>query len=215
MKYLFLACLALVALLLAGCESVRVVLRPAQTNDIAIRVTNSVPELASVERVSTSLNPIAGGPEIRTTNVTVVTNFVQAIEEKVIRVVIPEVAYTNVTLSPIVSMGVQTAGAVAPVPWAGTAATAVIGVLGSVFGLVSERRRRAALGEKETWKDTASVLVDNVETIRKAALTIPGYTPQIDKQVIRGIQLAQSAAGIEVKDRIHRLVEDQTTPTVP
>ncbi len=57
------------------------------------------------------------------------------------------------------------------------------------------------------------MLVENVDSARKAALQLPGYTAAVDLQVVRSLEAAQRAAG--VKDLIHDLVEERTDDTVP
>ena len=154
--------LALVAALATGCQTARVVLRPAQTNDVALRVTNSVPEVTQSEVIRTELNPVPGGPELTFTNFVTKTNLVLRVETNIVRVIVPEVAYTNVSLSPVVTTGVQVAGELAPVPWAAGAA-GLIGTLSTgILAWVNNSRRKKALGEAQTWEETAGVLVDNV-----------------------------------------------------
>ena len=205
--------LAVVGLALCGCETSRVILRPAQTNDIAVVTREAVPVIATNEVIRTELNLIPGGPEIRTTQLVTVTNTVFELRTNIVRVITPEVAYTNVVLNPLVTGGVQLAGDLAPVPWAG-AASGIFGIVsGGVLAWINNRRRKAALGEAESWQETAGVLVDNVEAVRKAALALPGYTREMDKKVIRGIETAQRLAG--VKARVHGLVEERTEDTMP
>jgi hypothetical protein len=206
--------LAVVALLFGcGCGTSRVVLRPAVTNDVPVTTREAVPVITTNEVVSSVLNPIPGLPEIRTTKLVTITNTMYEIRTNIIRVITPEVAYTNLALNPLVSGGVQLAGQLAPVPWAG-AASGIFGIVsGGVLAWINNRRRKAALGEAESWQDTAGILVENVEAVRKAALALPSYTREMDLKVIRGIESAQRLAG--VKDRIHGLVEQRTDDTVP
>jgi hypothetical protein len=213
MKPLNIIVAVLFSIFVVGCETARVILRPAQTNDVALRVTNSVPQLTQTEVVRTELNPVPGGPELRITNTVTLTNLVLRVETNVIRVIIPEVAYTNVSLSPVLTTGVQVAGELAPVPWAG-AASGIFGVLsGGIIAWINNSRRKKALDEAYTWEETAGVLVDNVEAVRKEALKLPGYTKELDAKVVRGLEVAQRVAG--VKDRVHTLVEERTDDTVP
>jgi hypothetical protein len=197
--------LALGSLLFAGCQSTPVQLRPAQTNVVEVVRTNVV----QIVQTNTVVETVNARP---VTNTVVVTNLVTALATNVVTLVSPPVYYTNVSLSPLVAEVTTTAGGLAPVPWGGAAASVGLGLLGSVFGLVNERRRRKALGEAMTWQETAGVLVDNVESVRKAALQLPGYTPAVDLQVVRSLEAAQRAAG--VKDLIHGLVEERTDDTV-
>ncbi len=208
------AALALVVLL-TGCAHDRVVVRAATTNDVPIISTNAVPQVAQLPVVRTELNPIPGGPDIRTTNVVTVTNFVPVLQTNVLRIITPEVAYTNVSLNPAVNGAVQVAGAVAPVPWAGAAAGIFGTVASGILALVNNNRRKAALAqagqaqnEASSWQETAGVLVENIEQVRKMALQIPGYTKETDAKVIRALELAQAVAG--VKPLVAQLVEART-----
>ena len=57
-------------------------------------------------------------------------------------------------------------------------------------------------------QDVAQTLVQNFEQLRQVALTVPGYTRQIDDKVMTAIQVAQQIAG--VKDQINALVDEHT-----
>lgn len=199
--------LALGSLLFTGCQSTPVQLRPAQTNVVEVIRTNFVTV------VSEARSPERGAGNQWITNTVFVTNVVASLATNVVTLVSPPVFYTNVSLSPVTAALTQTAGGLAPVPWGGAAASVGLGLLGSVFALVNERRRRKALGEALTWEQAAGVLVENVESVRKAALQLPGYTPAVDLQVVRNLEAAQRAAG--VKDLIHDLVEERTDDTIP
>jgi len=199
-----------------GCASRKVVLRAAQTNTVPVLVTNTAPRVLQREIVSTRLNPVPGQPDIVTTNWVLETNLVERVETRTQEVVTPEVAYQEVALNPAVNTAVQVAGAVAPVPWAG-AATGIFGaVAGSVIGWINNRRRKAALGEAQSWEDTATVLVKGVELVRTQAKALPGYTDKIDRQVVKVLEATQEAAG--VKARVEGLVwkhTDSTADTPP
>lgn len=211
-------CLAVFAALAAvclfsGCAHERVVLRAAQTNDVPIVTTNLAPEVVQREIVSTRLNPVPGGPDILTTNLVAETNLVERLETNLIRVITPEVAYTNVSLNPAVGAAVEVGGAMAPVPWAGTAAGIFGTITAGIFGWINNRRRKEALGEAQSWADTSRVLVENVEAVRRQAMSLPGYTEEIDRKVVRGLEAAQRAAGAAVKTRVEGLVENFTENT--
>lgn len=215
MKNLFAPIFAALGILIAGCASERVVVRRASTNDVPILVTNAVPQVTQSEVVRTELNPVPGLPEIRTTNLVTLTNLVSRIETNFVRVIVPEIAYTNVSLAPAVNTGVQVAGAVAPVPWAGAAAGIFGTVASGIFALINNRRRKEALAaagvaqsDADSWQETAGVLVENIEAVRKEALKIPGYTKETDARVVRILELAQAAAG--VKPNVTALVESRT-----
>lgn len=196
--------LGVLGLLFAGCAtSAPTVLRPAQTNRVRLLVTNSVPTTTFMTNTLA-----AGGSEVVS-----VTNLVTRVVTNVVEVVTPAVTYQEVKLPPLLTGAVQAAGAVAPVPWAGGAASLLVGLGGIVVGWVNKRRRDKALGEAVDWKDTAATLVGNVETLRLAALKLPAYTPQMDANVMRAIKTAQSLAG--VKGKVHELVEQHTQDTLP
>ena len=206
-------CIAALAIgLLAGCESTRVVLRPAQTNDVPIATEKISPELVTVAHVSTQLNPVPGGPEITLTNWVTSTNLVTRMETNILRVITPEVAYTNVSLNPAVVAGVSIGGELAPAPWASGATGLALGLAGIVFGWINQRRKNAALGERDTFSKTAETLVENFETLRVEALKLPAYTPALDLKVMRAVEAAQRLAG--VKAVVGQIVEDVTRDTI-
>ena len=204
-----LACLPL--LFLCGCQSTPVQVRPAQTNVVEVIRTNVV--LIVQTNVVTEARPALGGapPEI-ITNTVVLTNVVTSLSTNVLTLVTPAVYYTNLSISPIAQTAVRVGGDLAPVPWGGAAGSVALGLAGTIFAVVNERRRRKALGQAMTWEQTADVLVDNVETVRKAALQLRGYTPAVDLQVVRSLESAQRLAG--VKDIVHQLVEQRTEDTI-
>ena len=193
--WVFALCFCLAAFL-TGCQSTPVMVRPAATNVVEVVRTNWV------QLVQTNT--------VNATNVVTQTNMVPAVTTNVLTVVSPPVYYTNLSIVPIVETGVRAAGDVAPVPWGGAAGSIALGVAGTVLAWINDRRRRAALGQAQTWQDTAAVLVQNVETVRKAALAIPQYK-DIDTKVVRSLETAQRAAG--VKTLIHDLVEKHTEDT--
>lgn len=120
--------------------------------------------------------------------------------------ILPAVVVDQLSLAPAVSGGVSLAGQLAPVPWASGAAEIALALAGSVFAFVNHRKAKAALGERDTWQNVAKVGVLGVESIRKAALQLPGYTPEIDARVMGGLIGMQRAAGIkaEVEDLVAR-----------
>lgn len=195
---------ALAILLLPGCTSTPVMVRPAQTNVVEVVRTNYV-------QVIQTNTVVEVRDSIPVTNTVVVTNALLSMTTNVLTLVSPPVFYTNLSLSPIVETAVKVGGDLAPVPWGGAAGGVVVGLIGAAMAVVNEKRRRTALGQAMSWETTAGVLVENVETVRKAALAIPGYTPQIDKSVVRSLEVAQRLAG--VKDRIAGMVEERTDYT--
>lgn len=192
---------------LTGCQSTPVMVRPPQTNQVAtlqtnwLSVTNWTTNVVVVgettQQVATAA--VATSPQL-------VTNLLTVIQ--------PAVYYTNLSLSPAVSGVAAGAATFAPAPWVVPATSAGLGLITGILGMVNERRKRKALGQQaESWQTTAGVLVDNVESLRQAALQIPGYTPALDTQIMRAIEAAQRAAG--VKEAVHGLVEERTNDTIP
>jgi hypothetical protein len=74
----------------------------------------------------------------------------------------------------------------------------------------SHEHTKRALGVAQ---DVAQTLVQNFEQLRQVALTVPGYTRQLDDKVMTAIQVAQQIAG--VKDQINSLVDEHTGTTLP
>lgn len=205
---LFLALLSVLLIVLAGCAHERVVVRPAQTNFVALAVTNEVSRIDSIPKVTTLLPETPGAPPIVLTNWVSVTNLVSEVRTNVLQVIVPEVAYTNVSLAPGVTAAAQLGGSLAPVPWAGAATGIATTLAGVIFGWINNRRKNEALGRAQTWQNAAGVLVENFEDLRKAAKALPAWTPDIDRKVMQGIQIAQALAG--VKPQINALVEENT-----
>lgn len=207
---LFLVLSAVVLVFLCGCQSTPVQVRPARTNVVEVVRTNTL-QVVQTNLVSRPVPGVAGGPDALVTNAVVLTNLVTSLTTNVVTLVTPPVYYTNLSLSPWVETAAKVGGAVAPTPW-GAAGSLVVGILGTLLAVVNERRRRKALGQAMTWEQTAGVLVENVETVRKAALQLPGYTPAMDLHLVRSLEAAQRLAG--VKDVVHRLVEERTEDTI-
>jgi len=216
--------LVVVALLLSGCSAVDgvsgflvrkspTVVRAGRTNIIErtitnyVAVTTYVTNLVTLQAASTNA---AGAitPAILQPQVTAQTSTVPVLHTSYEAQILPAVVVTNLSLAPTVSGAVSVAGDLAPVPWASGAANVLLAVAGGVFGWINHRRANKALGEKETWQSAATVGVHSVEQIRAAALKIPGYTPEIDKQVMQAIVGMQYAAG--VKTEIGEIVDKET-----
>jgi hypothetical protein len=141
-------------------------------------------------------------------------------------VVQPAVFFTNLDLAPIVQNGINaadTAASAAGIPWSHTVAEIVLAVIGGLLSWTNYRNRQKLLSEIDNHAGTqsalsqaqavAQTLVQNFEQLRQVALTIPGYTRQIDDKVMTAIQVAQQIAG--VKDEINTLVDNNTNPTLP
>ena len=82
--------------------------------------------------------------------------------------------------------------------------------------MFAKRKALKAAGEAqstaELYKDASVVLVKNVEQVRQAALKVPGYTPAIDRNVVRGMQAIQTAA--KVGGVIADMVNEHTGETL-
>jgi len=142
------------------------------------------------------------------------------------RVVQPAAYFTNLALAPIVPNSISaadTAASAAGTPWSHTAAEIALGRSARCCRGRNLRNRQQLVSEISSHTDTqselsqaqdvAQTLVQNFEQLRQAALTIPGYTRQIDDKVMTAIQVAQQLAG--VKDQINALVDEHTNATIP
>jgi len=213
--------------LAAGCSSgsgnlfmrgTPTVLRPGQTNIIERRVTNYVAvtsyltNLVTLQAASTN----AAGewvPAVVQPQLVPTTTRVPSVSVQYEAQILPPVIVTNLGLAPAVTGAVQVAGDLAPVPWAGGVGNLLLALAGGVFGVINHRRAKQALGEKASWQSAAAVGVQGIEQLRLAALSLPGYTPTMDRHVMQGIVGMQYAAG--VKPLIEGLVEAQTERTLP
>jgi hypothetical protein len=194
------------------------VVRAAQTNVIERVVTNYITStryltnLVTIVAATTNaagevLVPAIVQPQIIPT----ITR--QAVLETNLEVLVrPAVVVTNYGLAPTVVGAVQQAGDLAPVPWGGALGSGLVAVASIAFGWFNRRRALKALGEKETWETAASVVVDNFETLRRAALQLPEYA-KIDARVMKIVKGDQLAAG--VKPEITSLVDANTDHTLP
>jgi hypothetical protein len=186
------------------------VLRPAQTNLVQTVTTNTADSVAITNVDGTIIPPH--------TVFTIVTNITPIIQ--------PAVVFTNLALAPLVQNGiatVDTTASAAGIPWAHTAATAVLAGLGLFLSWTNSRNKRklqASIADHaetsdalDTAQDVAQTLVQNFEQLRQVALTVPGYTRDIDDKVMTAVQVAQQIAG--VKGEINDLVDDHTNTTIP
>lgn len=221
MKFKKLSCLCLLSTLLAlpACAELKSLisrpgtveqLRPAQTNLVQTVTTNTAvsPETTNVDGTVTPPRTI----------ITIVTNVTPIVQ--------PAVLFTNLALAPNLQTGIataDTAASAAGIPWVHTAATAVLAGLG-IFLAWSNNRAKQKLAASisdhaetsdalDTAQDVASTLVQNFESLRQVALTIPGYTRDIDDKVMTAVQVAQQIAG--VKGEINDLVDEHTDTTIP
>jgi len=186
-------------------------LAPATTNLVTVVVTNTITLPAQTNTTTGEITP----PSF---SVQLITN--------VAPVVHPATYFTNVALAPIVQNGItaaDTAASAAGIPWSHTVAEIVLALIGAVLSWTNFRNRQQLLSEINTHantqsslsvaQDVAQTLVQNFEQLRQVALTVPGYTRQIDDKVMTAIQAAQQIAG--VKDQINALVDEHTGTTLP
>jgi ABC-type transporter Mla subunit MlaD len=186
-------------------------LAPASTNLVTVVVTNTVTIPAQTNAATGALTPASVQIEV-TTNITPVVQ--------------PAVYFTNLDLAPIVQNGINaadTAASAAGIPWSHTVAEIVLAIIGGLLSWTNFRNRQKLLSEIGDHANTqsalseaqavAQTLVQNFEQLRQVALTIPGYTRQIDDKVMTAIQAAQQIAG--VKDQINSLVDGNTNTTIP
>lgn len=196
--------------LLTGCASsafltkTPVQVAPSTTNYVAKVVTNEIP----ITLYTTNMQ----GVTITTTNFQAITQVITN------QIVIPAVYYTNLSLSTNVESIVQQTGQTAGALWP-PAAWIVTGLLALShvgLGFYNNKKLSVAKGETQSALQNAKVLgetlVQNVEQVRQAALTIPGYTPAIDEKVMDAVTLLQSATG--TKAQIADIVENTTGDTV-
>ena len=224
---LLISLLASIAVTTVGCRSflvdrTPVELVPARTNLIQVLTTNVV-----VREVWTTNQVVI--PQSTNSSGVVLPSVIQLmpvrdlvstalVQTNLQSIVLPAVYYTNVVLGSGVAGAITMAGDMAPVPWGGLAGEALVGLAGLVFGVVNLFAKRKALkaaGEAQTnaelYKDASVVLVKNVEQVRQAAIKTAGYTPAMDRNVMRGIQAIQGAA--KVSEVIAGIVNEHTGET--
>jgi hypothetical protein len=186
-------------------------LAPATTNLVTLIATNAITIPAQTNAATGVVTP----PSVQYQFTTNVAPVVQ-----------PAVYFTNLALAPAISTGIASADTMASaagVPWSHTAAEVTLAALGAFLSWTNLRNRQKLAAEIDnhsttqsslnTAQDVAQTLVQNFEQLRQAALTVPGYTRQIDDKVMTAIQVAQQLAG--VKDQINALVDEHTGTTLP
>ena len=186
-------------------------LAPATTNLVTIVTTN-------IFVIPAQTNAATGEVTPPTTNVQFSTNVTPVVQ--------PAVYFTNLDLAPIVQNGINaadTAASAAGIPWSHTVAEIILAIIGALLSWTNFMHRQKLLSEVSNHTGTqnalsqaqtvAQTLVQNFEQLRQVALTIPGYSRQIDDKVMTAIQVAQQIAG--VKDDINTLVDNNTNPTLP
>lgn len=202
------------ALILMGCsgfgpvQQKTITLQPPHTNYIIVTATrtNSVVTTNAVVK-------IVEGKQVSV--LVPVTNHVVTVETNTVPVVIPAVTYQSNYLAAPWEAAVTTVGAVAPLPWSGVVTTGLLALTTTVLGYLNRRNAMkaqthlSALGEITI---VAETLVDNFETLRKAALEIPAYKSSLDPKIMDAVKLAQRVAG--VKNHIDKLVDERTENTL-
>lgn len=191
MKHLISVIVLSLAVLLSGCSTMRrafynqtpVQITPASTNAVVVARTNAIP-ITVTNRVTPDLIEV-----VSTTNYVVhlATNYV-----------VTEATWgTNLTVRPGV-VAATTAAEGLPVPGAPIAASAVSLAIAAYASWVNRRNQSKA-------DQVAGTLVDNFEHLRQTALKIPGYTPEIDRNVMNVVKAAQRDTG--AKEAITRIVD--------
>jgi len=217
-----------VLVLLTGCSSLvvkrtPVELAPARTNVVQIVTTNIV------QREVWTTNTVQIAPQ-RTNDAGVVLPplfsvqpvrdlvATQVLQTNLQPIVSPAVWFTNLSLADGAQTAIRAAGDIAPVPWVGLASQAVTGLAGVAFGVVNWLGRRKALkaagvaqSSADQFRDATQATVMGFEQLRKVALNVPGYTPEMDRNVMNVVQGIQVAAG--VKELVHSMVEEHTETT--
>jgi hypothetical protein len=186
-------------------------LAPASTNFVTLVATNAIAVPAQTNAATDEVTPPSVLYQV-TTNVTAVVR--------------PAAYFTNLALAPIVPNGIAAtdlATNAAGVPWSHAAAEITLAALGALLSLANLRNRQKLVAEiadhsstqssLSAAQDVAQTLVQNFEQLRQVALTVPGYTRQIDDKVMTAIQVAQQLAG--VKSEINALVDEHTGTTLP
>lgn len=212
-------------MLCAGCSSfgikrTPVQLIPARTNVIQVITTNVI------QREVWSTNTVQVAPQ-RTNDAGVVLPPLfslqpvrdlvntQILQTNFQPVITAPVWFTNLALSDGVTTAIQAAGDLAPVPWGGLLAQGATALAGVAFGVVNWFGRRKALkqaGESQTtadtFKDATKATVLGFEELRKVALKVPGYTEEMDKNIMRVVTGIQVAAGVQPV--VAQIVDDHT-----
>jgi hypothetical protein len=184
---------------------------PATTNVVTLVATNAIVIPPQTNAATGEVTPPSVQYQL-TTNVSMVVR--------------PAAYFTNLALAPGVASGIaaaDTAASAAGIPWSHTVAEIVLAGLGVLLSWTNFRNRQRLISEVSDHsstqgalsvaQDVAQTLVQNFEQLRQVALTVPGYTRQIDDKVMTAIQVAQQIAG--VKDQINALVDEHTGTTLP
>lgn len=186
-------------------------LAPVSTNLVTLITTNAITIPAQTNAVTGQVTP-------STVQYQLASNLTMVVQ--------PPVYFTNLALAPIVSNSIataDTAASAAGIPWSHTVAEIILAAIGGLLSWTNFRNRQKLVTEASNHantqsalneaQDVAQTLVQNFEQLRQVALTIPGYTRQIDDKVMTAIQVAQQLAG--VKTQINTLVDENTNTTLP
>lgn len=221
-----LSILALVAL--TGCSSLivkrtPVELLPSRTNIVQVVTTNIVTREVwttnSVQVAPQRTNDLGQilAPVFQLLPVRELISTV-ALQTNLTPIISPSVWMTNLSLAPTATTAIETAGNLAPVPWGGLLGqglTALAGLGFTAYNWLGKRRALKAAGEAqssaETFESATVATVKGLEELRKVALKVPGYTPDIDRNVMHVVQGIQVAAG--VKRVVADIVEEHTSDT--
>lgn len=216
-------------LMISGCGTIKGLIASKPVTTI---VTNTIPARTEIVFVTNQppaqivvvTNTVQGLPVIQTvTNQSppiVVTNIVTIPGSNVVTVVTNGFE-ANPALLGYLSKAQGLNAALNPTPTS-PIINGVLGGLAALAGLVAtwqtkrlQREQTDHASTKDalaTATDVGTTLVDNFEQLRKVALTIPGYTPEIDHKVMDTVKTVQAIAG--VKSEIHDIVEQHTDDTV-
>lgn len=212
-------------------KTVQVPVVPARTNFVTIPVTNTIEKIVIVTNFvqATAASTNAAGAFVPPTFVqqTDTKKVVeQIITTNVVPVVTPAITWSSNYVAPWASTGVEMGGniaGVAGVPFASTAASGILALSTLVLGFLNRKAKAKAMalaaGREEDQsaleiaKMGVKTLVENIEQIRGVAKQIPGYTKELDGKIMTGVQLAQYAAGSEVKSLIEETVNKTTEDT--
>jgi len=186
-------------------------LAPATTNLVTLIATNAIVVPAQTNAATGEVTPPSVQYQLATNEMAVVR---------------PAAYFTNLALTPMVQnsiAAVDTVGSATGVPWSHTIVEALLAVAGGFLSWTNLRNRQKLAAEIDNHsstqsslsvaQDVAQTLVQNFEQLRQVALTVPGYTRQVDDKVMTAIQVAQQIAG--VKDQINTLVDQHTDATHP
>lgn len=186
-------------------------IQPAQTNQVTTVATNA-------EEIAAATNGATGEVVPAHVALTLVTNVTPVIQ--------PAILFTNLVLAPALQGGITAADTIASasgVPWSHTVAEGVLALASILLAWANsngKRKLEASISDHANTLDALSnaqevsaTLVQNFEQLRQVALTVPGYTRDIDDKVMTAIQTVQEIAG--VKSDVNDLVDAHTSTTIP